>query len=271
MLRHNPYKWWNIIFYLIMIAVNAAAVIIPLGGHTTGELSDKYHTPVTPAGYAFMIWSLIYLLLAGFCIYQFRRFTEHRDSVRSIGFWFVLSCVFNAGWILLWQNQLVAASVLDMIALLVTLVIIYRKTRLIPDPTRGEQFFLRLPFSLYLGWICAALLVNMAAVLQKNSWGGQGLQLDGIAIVLLALGAAAALITAFRGRDFILPLALVWAYSAIAFEQKDTVNVYITAIGLAAFLLGFSLWILLFRPADDRRGAKGYPRFGFTSTRRHGQ
>ncbi|MNN46568.1 hypothetical protein D3C81_1609530 [compost metagenome] len=91
MLRNNPYKWWNLLFFLGVITVNTLSVVLPLGGNSTGEISDKYHTHLTPAGYAFSIWSLIYLLLAGFIIYQFRQNSGSRDSVQSIGIWFVCS------------------------------------------------------------------------------------------------------------------------------------------------------------------------------------
>lgn len=62
--RYNPYKWWNLVFFVGVIIVNVLAVTLPLGGNSTGEISDKYKTYMTPAGYAFSIWSLIYLLLA---------------------------------------------------------------------------------------------------------------------------------------------------------------------------------------------------------------
>ncbi|MGZ5197565.1 MAG: tryptophan-rich sensory protein, partial [Kaistella sp.] len=41
-------------------------------GKTIGNVSDQYHTLITPAGYAFSIWGLIYLLLLGFVIYTGR-------------------------------------------------------------------------------------------------------------------------------------------------------------------------------------------------------
>jgi len=102
MRRNNPYKWWNLLFFLGMITVNVLSVTVPLGGRSTGEISDMYHTYLTPAGYAFSIWSLIYILLAGFIIYQFRQHTGSRDSVQAIRFWFVLSCEFNMALLFLW-------------------------------------------------------------------------------------------------------------------------------------------------------------------------
>jgi len=44
---------------VIVLAVNAAANIVPLGGLNTGQLSALYPTGFTPPGYVFGIWSII--------------------------------------------------------------------------------------------------------------------------------------------------------------------------------------------------------------------
>ncbi|MFD1910117.1 hypothetical protein ACFTAO_00305 [Paenibacillus rhizoplanae] len=53
MTRTNPYKWGNLLLFLGVIAVNTLSVVLPLGGNSTAEISDRYHTYLTPAGYAF--------------------------------------------------------------------------------------------------------------------------------------------------------------------------------------------------------------------------
>ena len=62
----------NFIFFIIMVAMNTLAVMLPLNGKSTGELSDKYPNLIVPAGIAFSIWSVIYFALLIFCIYQVR-------------------------------------------------------------------------------------------------------------------------------------------------------------------------------------------------------
>ncbi|WP_151735723.1 tryptophan-rich sensory protein ['Paenibacillus yunnanensis' Narsing Rao et al. 2020] len=243
--RTNPYKWWNLLFYLGVIAVNVLSVALPLGGRTTGEISDRYHTYFTPAGYAFSIWSLIYVLLAGFVIYQFRGATGSRDSVRSIGIWFMLSCIFNMGWLILWHYLYIELSLAVMVLLLVSLIVIYRKTRAITAPSTGENWLLRLPFSIYLGWISVATIVNVSIVLVKNDWGGFGLSGITWAVIMLIVGTLLAVLVSFPHRDSIYPLIFVWAFIAIAVEQRETGSVFITALVAAGLLLLYSLWLLL--------------------------
>jgi len=52
------------------ILVNALAVILPLNGKSTSELSDAIPNLFVPAGITFSIWSIIYLFLIMFMIYQ---------------------------------------------------------------------------------------------------------------------------------------------------------------------------------------------------------
>ena len=51
-----------------MVTLNALSIVIPLGGNTTQELSDKYDNLFTPIGFTFSIWSIIYTLLLVFSI-----------------------------------------------------------------------------------------------------------------------------------------------------------------------------------------------------------
>ena len=45
-----------LVSFIIMIAVNALANIVPFNGVTTGEISNQYPTLITPAAYVFSIW-----------------------------------------------------------------------------------------------------------------------------------------------------------------------------------------------------------------------
>lgn len=245
MRSNNPYKWWNLLFYLGVIVTNILSVTLPLGGNSTGEISDKYHTYITPAGYAFSIWSLIYLLLAGFIVYQFRERTGSRDSVTSLGLWFVLSCIFNMSWLFLWHYLYIELSLVAMVLMLISLIVIYRKTRRVTDPTPGEKWLVKLPFSIYLGWISVATIVNVSVVLQKNNWDGFGINGPTWAVIMLCVGTLLAVIVSFPHRDSIYPLVFVWAFIAIALEHRETGNVFVTASITAGLLLLYSIWLLL--------------------------
>jgi translocator protein len=243
--RYNPYKWWNLVFFVGVIIVNVLAVTLPLGGNSTGEISDKYKTYMTPAGYAFSIWSLIYLLLAGFVIYQFRSYTSSRDSVRAISFWFILSCVFNMSWLFLWQYLYIELSLIAMVLMLISIIVIYQRTRQIANPTSGEKWLIKLPFSIYLGWISVATIVNVSVVLEKNHWDGFGLSGITWAVIMLCVGTLLAVLVSYPNRDSIYPLVFVWAFIAIALEHREANAVFVTGTLTAGLLLLYSIWLLL--------------------------
>jgi benzodiazapine receptor len=250
MLRNNPYKWWNLISFLAMLVVNGLANTTLLGGRRTGEISEMYPTYLTPAGYAFSIWLVIYILLAGFICYQFSRGKEGRESVQNIGIWFTISCVINISWLLLWQYLYIELSVVAMIFLLLTLIVLYRRSSRIPFPTTLEYWFVKLPFSLYLSWISVATILNVAVALTKNDWGGFGLQERTWAVIMLFVGSVLAILVSYPYRDSTFPLVFVWAYIAIAMKQKEVEHVFLAACILSGILFIYSLWLFFVRNRD---------------------
>src|SRR5215207_597030 len=86
-----------------VIAFNWIAATGRLGGVDTGAVSDKYSTLVTPAGYAFSIWSLIYIGLIAFSIYQLlpANITRFR-AFRSL---YIFTCALNCGWLYFWHAE----------------------------------------------------------------------------------------------------------------------------------------------------------------------
>ncbi|MCL6603345.1 MAG: tryptophan-rich sensory protein [Paenibacillus sp.] len=250
--RTHPYKWWNLLFFLGVIIVNTLSVTLPLGGNSTGEISDMYKTYLTPAGYAFSIWSLIYVLLAGFVIYGFRSTSASRDAVQAAGIWFVLSCICNMGWLILWHYLYIELSLLAMVLLLITLIIMYRRTRNIDNPTSGQRWLVKLPFSIYLAWISVATLVNVSIVLEKNNWNGFGISDTTWAVIMLCVGMLLAILVSYPYRDPIYPLVFVWAYIAIALEHNEAENVFVTGWVTAGLLLLYTIWLVL-TPVRNRR------------------
>ncbi|MBB3112955.1 hypothetical protein FHS18_005057 [Paenibacillus phyllosphaerae] len=246
MQHRNPYRWWNIAAVIAVIAVNAMATLLPLNGKTTGELSDQYPVLITPAGYAFSIWSLIYLLLIGFAIYQARPRASRLPTVSQIGPWFLLSSLFNMAWIFAWHYEYVTASVFIMLALLITLIVLYtRVVTATSKPTTGERFLVQLPFRIYLGWICVATIVNISVALYKAGWNGFGLSEVTWTIILLIFGTLLVFVMGTRYADPYFMLVFVWAYVAIAYKQQDYSAVSTTALISAVLILIYAIGIAL--------------------------
>lgn len=253
MTTKNPYKWLNAVLLVAVIAVNAMSTLLPLGGRDTGEISDMYKNLLTPAGFAFSIWSVIYVLLIGFVVYAFVAERKGRTSAAAPGPWFAVSCVLNMAWLFCWHYLLIELSVVVMLLMLLSLIMIYRRTRLNGERLEVlDMLFVKLPFSLYLGWISVATIVNISALFTKYDFNGFGLGNTVWAIAILILATVLAFMIGFRFRDGVYPLVFAWALYAISVEQSDTVRaVELTALVTSIVVALFAVWMFI-RSVSDR-------------------
>jgi hypothetical protein len=229
-----------------------------INGTTIGSVSGDLQTLFTPAGYAFSIWGLIYLLLIGFVIYQgkslFIANNTADDVVLKIGWWFVLSCIANSIWVFLWIYGQTGLSCIFIVLLLFSLMQIIFKCRLELDlEPFPKLLFVAWPFVFYAGWVTVASIANISAYLFKIGWSGFGLQEDTWAVIMIAV-AVGVNIWAIYSRN-LREFALVgaWALIAIGSRNRETdLNVSIVAyIGAAILLLNVSFHAFKQRKKND--------------------
>lgn len=243
----------TLVSYLVMVGVNYLAVTLPLAGRDTGEISDNYPNLFAPAGYAFSIWSLIYTLLLIYVIYQFREGSN--VLVSRVNKIFILNGLLNAAWIFAWHYDLIWLSVLIMLGILITLIKIadtFRGKQLTPK----EKWFVRLPFSIYFGWITVATIANITIFLVSIGWNGFGLSDVFWTVVVLLVGAAIGIWRAIHDRNIPYCLVLVWAYGAIlakhlsasAFAGSYPAVIYTASLCILLFAL--TVILLSLRPRN---------------------
>lgn len=117
-------KWLNLIALVAVIFVNILAASTTLiGGKVTAQISDENPTLITPAGYVFSIWSVIYIVLGVFVIGQL--LPSGKEVREKAGWLFIISSILNIVWLYLWQHELLLFSVVVMFLLLITLILIY--------------------------------------------------------------------------------------------------------------------------------------------------
>ena len=227
----------NVLGTIAVIVVNALATALPLNGLTTGEISDRFEVYFVPAGYVFSIWGLIYIGLLAFSVYQALPSQRENPRLRRIGYWYALSCAANIAWIFLWHYEHFVWTLVAMVVLLLCLIAIYLRigigrTRVNPV----ETWLVRVPFSIYLGWITVATVANVTSLLDYLNWGRWGLSEEvwGVLILIVA-GIIASLVSLSRG-DVAYVLVILWAYAGIAVKHSDTLSIFITAIVVASIV-----------------------------------
>ncbi|MEL6254554.1 MAG: tryptophan-rich sensory protein [Bacteroidota bacterium] len=228
----------SIIAFAIVILVNYLATALPIGGQTTGEISDKYPSLFTPAGFTFSIWGIIYLGLLGFVIYQALPAKREDSEMAGISRLFQISCAFNASWIFAWHYDLLFISLILMIGIWVSLILIYKKLNNARNEfSAGPSLLMRVPFSIYTGWITVAFIANLSAVQIGNGW--DNLWLDAITWTQIKLGiaGAAAAIVGLRRRDIAYLAVIAWAAFGISAKQTATPEISGAAGSLCVFAI----------------------------------
>lgn len=233
----------SIAAFILVIFVNYISNALPLNGYTQKDLSDKYTSLFTPAGFTFSIWGVIYLALAFFVIYQALPAQRNNALVSKISKLFILSCFTNIVWLFAWHYEFVGLSLVIMFGILATLIAIYRALGTnIREATVLEQLFLRLPFSMYMAWITVATMANISIF--QNAMGWDDLFTSSVNWTLLKLAVVAAIgaIVVLRRNDFIFGLVIAWAAFGIMSKQVDTPMIASTALMLVAFAVLLSTY-----------------------------
>ncbi len=234
------------------IVVNALANALPINNQQTGDIANQFkgQNLWLPAGYVFAIWGLIYIGFLAYAVYQSLPSQRENPRLRAIGWPFVVSCAANIIWLLFFHYNQFPLSMVAMLVLLVALIGIYLLLRS-GDPaiSKGERWAVRLPFSIYLGWITVATVANAAHVLVAGGWTGQPLPALVWLIIMYVVALALAALMAFTRRDAAYLLVLAWAFIGIAVNYSAMIGVLIfsalaalAVLALTALVAARSAW-----------------------------
>ena len=208
--------------FAVMVTINALANILPINNISTGEVSDSYPNLFAPAPITFAIWGVIYLLLALFVLYSFGLFKGKKgyssEAIKRIKYCFIISSVANSAWIFAWHNQMIGLTVILMAVIFVTLLLAYIRIGS-EKLTMKEKAFVKLPFSVYFGWITIAAIANITTYLVSIGWNGfniaEPVWMIMIAVVGLLIGGGTTIIK----KDVAYGLVIIWAYAGILIKH----------------------------------------------------
>lgn len=229
----------NFLGLVLVLTLNTLANALPINGMNTGQISDLYPSLFTPAGFTFSIWGIIYLLLIVFGVAQF--FIKDQPYFKELSLWFMLSCIANASWILVWHYLFTTASVVVMLVLLYSLVqifLILQKNEL----TKTQWFTIKLPFLFYFSWICVATIANISALLVSVGWGGGFLSAEYWTVTMVIIAALLGLYISIQFKEPAFLLVLLWAFFGIYSKWIETEHeVIANTARIAAIVLAITI------------------------------
>mmetsp|Transcript_36650 Transcript_36650/g.73961 ORF Transcript_36650/g.73961 Transcript_36650/m.73961 type:complete len:305 (-) Transcript_36650:240-1154(-) len=208
-------------------------------GQTNSELSRKYQTFVTPAGWAFSIWGLIYLAELANTVFQFT--AAERDAsnpiVKRIGWWWVVAQLFQVAWTFVFAQELILLSFLCMVGIFGSLWKVIAaldagRAGTLSVGTVGEQdrfpvsrlqwWMYYFPFQLHFAWITAATIINTNLLFRAGD--APLITQLGFAIFSLSIPLLSGMYAACYRLDAVHPLVLAWALAALNAKLSDPEN-----------------------------------------------
>lgn len=229
------------------------AVLVGVGGlggtHVEdsqgGQLSAQgsYLAPATPA---FGIWSVIYLGLAAYVVWQALPSQRSSERQRAIGWWIALTIVLNGLWLVAAQLLTIEWTVIVIVLLLIALCITFRISVVTRTPRAGllDALLIDGVTGLHLGWVTLATVANIAAWLTgivPDSWADAA---TAWGLAVLAVVAVIGIGIAWASGWRVAPgIALAWGLSWLAVGRLtgDPDN---QAIGIAAIVVAVLVLIV---------------------------
>jgi translocator protein len=212
-----------------------------LGGISTGDVSDKYPSLITPIGLAFTIWGLIYLGLTLFTIVQLK--ASNIETLKPVRLLYLGTCVANSLWLYLWSLEMMVACLVVIVALLALLAAI--NIRLHRIDSKEIYWFATAPFGIYFGWVTAATILNatIALISLGVTFGDRNDSLIGA--LLMVVAGIIAVAVRFAMKNYFFPLAITWAALMIAIGNSANLPVTIGASVAVVFsLISAGLFIM---------------------------
>ncbi len=204
-----------------------------------------------PAPYAFIIWAPIYTGFLIFAVWQAQPAQALNPRVAAIRPWLVLTAMLNAAWMGAIALHRPGWTVPIVFAMLAIAIVMHRVGRIGDATAEPAEAWLRIPFSLFTGWLVVATFISVSTELARIGWDGFGWSPVTWGILMIVASSIVGLLTRFRLDDPVVGAVFVWAYLAIVVQQQESPLVSLFA-GLAAALCLLSLFVRDRHPAKSR-------------------
>lgn len=226
----------NFIMLLLVFLFNFLTGTGRINDLSQADISAMFPTKITPAGFAFSIWGVIYTLIFISIVYMMFKSKEKdmRDLIHTIAWWFNLSAIANILWTVTFSYLKLPLSTLLIAILLLSLTMVLMNISKLRFKVKA---IFPLAFGMYAGWVMIATVVNIAASLVQVGWDGLGLSETMWANIILVIALFIVFFVTYRTTNAIVPLPVAWAYFAI-YSAEDSM----LALGGIFVLVTISLY-----------------------------
>lgn len=222
-------KWINLFAFVLNVAVTYGIGVSGIFGlPTNAELSEKYQTVVTPAGWAFAIWGVIFLAQGLWVATQFFRLSDQfQEPIAAVQCNYLFVVLAQVAWTLTFSNELIVVSAAMMALILWNLSVIVISLAKIDAKNAQSFFLLHFPFQIHFGWILAATVVNVNVVLVAQGYSSTVQFYSAVAGLAVLVGTALMLLLFMGSSQFVPPMVVAWAlwgvYAELSRSPKESI------------------------------------------------
>lgn len=235
---------------LVGVGVLGTRVAESSGGALSAEA-----TLIAPAGPAFSIWSVIYLGLFAYAVWQWTPAAATSERTRDTGWLVAVSMLLNAAWLLVTQQGWIWASVGVILALALVLGVIVRRLTRTPASGPVERVVVDGTLGLYLGWVAVAACANVTAALVSSGVRPADGLAQTLGVVVLVVAAGLGVLFARRlGARWPVAAAMAWGLAWIGLGRLGGAPESVV-VAVAAFVAALVVLAAPLSPGLTRRAA----------------
>jgi len=212
-----------LIIQLVVTYVIQTKAVFP---QDVSEVSAKYESLLTPAGFTFAIWGLIYTLLIILCLYHIviaykhEKYHPANKELEKMGSLFIIVNLASAAWLIAWVKEELLVSVILIAVQLIGLIAIHHRLGMYNTlKAAGLKVCNQFPLSIYLGWIGIATIANVSSFLVAQQWSGFGLPALQWAIILISTAVFIAAFMILIRRNIYFGLVIAWGLYGIIVKR----------------------------------------------------
>ena len=203
---------------------------------------------LVPAPYALAIWVPIDAGFLAFAVWQALPSQRLNSRAAAVRPWLMLTTLLNTARVSVASRGHPGWTLLLLASMLVVAVVMQRALRDAQPGADGAEGWLRIPFSLYPGWLTFAVFMRLSTELARTGWDGFGLSDVIWVLILIVVSSVVGLVLRFRLDDPVYGFALGWSYFAVLIQQQGSPVIALFA-GVAAGLFLMSLFVRREQPA----------------------
>ncbi|OBZ66990.1 hypothetical protein A0H81_13030 [Grifola frondosa] len=216
--------------------------------YTIAGPADVYYngkeTYITPAPWAFLIWSLIHLLLLGTIVYQFCE-AGKTVIIDGISWRFPLLAILNTIYVSVWASHHYIVAFIFALFVSSTVTHIYYIVKKYHEPQNTwDELFVHLPFSLYHGWTTVLVVLTAFEAFGNDATterpSGPKFSFSSLSCRFFLEGTAATYAFSSPEGDLPASIAIAWSLWAIFAEQTSSAFVHWSALAFALLAL---VWV----------------------------